>query len=244
MKKEARLLSAQFANDSASETKTVMTGNEFLRRISRKNETNEFNVLIKADVQGSLTSVLQSIQSLTTEEVTARVVGSGVGTINENDVHLAKTAGAVIYGFQTSLPAGIRQLAGRDGVSVRLYDVIYELLDDMKVELSKLLAPEVRETVLGTLTIKKIFRTTKKELIVGGEVTSGKLSLPATVKILRDKEVIGEAELIGLQRGQSEAKEIIEGELCGVSLRTSAKFEVLESDKLEFITRELVQRSI
>jgi translation initiation factor IF-2 len=221
-----------------------MTGNEFLRRISRKNETNEFNVLIKADVQGSLKSVLQSIQSLTTDEVTARVVGSGVGPINENDVHLAKTAGAVIYGFHTTLPAGIRQLAVRDGASIRLYDVIYELLDDMKIELSKLLAPVVKETILGTLSIRKVFRTTKKELIAGGEVTSGKLSPPATVKILRDKVLIGEAELIGLQRGQNEAKETIEGELCGVSLRTTAKYDIQEGDRLEFITRELVQRTV
>jgi translation initiation factor IF-2 len=242
--KEARNMTYEIAAQAHHDSKTVMSGNEFLRRISQKNEISEFNIVIRADVQGSLTSVIQSMQSINTEEVGSRVVGSGVGPINDNDIHLAKTANAVVYGFHTVLPAGIRQLASREGVSVRLYDVIYELLDDVKLELSKMLAPEVKEDIFSGLNIKKVFRTTKKELIVGGEVTNGKLEAPGMARIYRGKELIGEAEIEGLQRGQQEAKEIIEGELCGVSLKTNQKLEVLEGDKIEFFRRELIERSL
>lgn len=242
--KEARNMTYEIAAQAHHDSKTVMSGNEFLRRISQKNEISEFNIVIRADVQGSLTSVIQSMQSINTEEVGSRVVGSGVGPINDNDIHLAKTANAVVYGFHTVLPAGIRQLASREGVSVRLYDVIYELLDDVKLELSKMLTPDVKEDIFSGLNIKKVFRTTKKELIVGGEVTNGKLEAPGMARIYRGKELIGEAEIEVLQRGQQEAKEIIEGELCGVSLKTNQKLEVLEGDKIEFFRRELIERSL
>src|SRR5690606_23842564 len=119
--------------------------------------------------------VIDSLKTLDNEEVAIRIVGSGVGAINENDIRLASAGNAIIYGFHIDLPAGVKQLASRDKVSIRLFKVIYELLDDAKEELSNLLAPEIIETELGSLIVKGIFKTSKTEVICGGEVIKGKL---------------------------------------------------------------------
>jgi translation initiation factor IF-2 len=212
--------------------------------INRSNEVNELNIVVKADVQGSLTSVLDSLKALDTEEVAIRVVASGVGTINENDLHLARTSGAVIYGFNVDMPSSIKQMAGRDKIIVRLYRVIYELIDDAKAELQKLLPPEIVETELGRLVVKGIFKTTKTEVICGGEVTKGKLTVPALARVMRDKEQVAEVEIINLKRGPQDAKEVFEGEMCGVSLATTARLDIQEGDHLEAFTRETVARSL
>jgi translation initiation factor IF-2 len=217
---------------------------ELIRLINRNNELQEFNVIIKADVQGSLTSVMDSLKALGTDEVAVRVVNAGIGPVNENDLHLAHSSHAIVYGFNVSLPASSKQQAGRDKVHVRLYKIIYELIDDVKDELSKRLAPEIVETELGKLTIKGIFKTTRTEVICGGEVTKGKLTTPALARVLRDKEQLMEVEVTGLKRGPAEAKEVVEGEMCGLSLKTSKKLDLLEGDKLEVFTRAAVDRSL
>ena len=217
---------------------------ELIRMINRSNQVSELNIIIKADVQGSLTSVIDSLRALDTEEVAVRVVSSGVGVITENDVQLAQTSQAIIYGFNVELPQSIKRLASRDKISIRLYKVIYELIDDVREELSHLLAPEVKETELGQLVIKGIFKTTKTEVICGGEVTKGKLTVPALVRVRRDKELIAEAEVTNLKRGPQDAKEVFEGEMCGVSLRTSGRLELQEGDRIELFTREMVTRHL
>ena len=127
---------------------------------------------------------MTALKALDTEEVAVRIVGPGVGTINENDIHLASTSGAIIYGFHVQLPTNIKQLASRDKVPIRLYRVIYELIDDVKSEL-QLCFPEIVETELGRLVVKGMFKTTKTEIICGGEVTKGKLTVPALVSYAR-----------------------------------------------------------
>lgn len=221
-----------------------INSSELIRIINRSNDVSELNLVIKADVKGSLTSVIDSLKALDTEEVAIRVVGSGVGHITDSDVHLAKTSDAIIYGFNVTIPAGIKRAAGRDQVSVRLYSVIYELVDDAKTEMSKLLAPEVVETELGTLVVKGIFKTSKTEVICGGEVTKGKLSLPALVRVVRDKEVLAEAELTNLKRGPQDTKEVFEGEMCGLSLATTSRLDIQEGDRIQAFTREMVTRSL
>lgn len=221
-----------------------MGSSELLRIINRSNELQEFNVLVKADVKGSLTSVIDSLKTLNTDEVAVRVVGSDIGAINENDIHLASTSNAVIYGFNVSIPTNIKQLAARDQVPVHLYQVIYELIDDAKAALSELLHPEVIETELGRLQIKGIFKTTKTEVICGGEVTKGKLEVPAMAKVFRDKEQLAEVELTNLKRGPQDAKEVIEGEMCGVSLKTESRLNLEEGDRLEVFRRETVARKL
>jgi translation initiation factor IF-2 len=218
--------------------------NELIRLINRDNKLQELNIIIKADVQGSLTSVIDSLKSLDTDEVSVRIVGSGVGPVSENDLHLAHSSHAIIYGFNVGLPSSGRQQAGRDKVSVRLYKVIYEIIDDVKQELSKLLRPEIVEIELGRLQVKGVFKTTKTEVICGGEVTKGKLTIPALARVLRDDKPLAEVRVTGLKRGPADAKEIVEGELCGMSLATTKKLELLEGDKIELFTRESVQRQL
>lgn len=221
------------------------SSSELLRIISRTNKLNELNIIVKADVQGSLTSVMDSLRGLGTEEVAVRLVSSGVGVITENDVHSAATSGAIIYGFHTTLPASLKRLAARDHVSVRLYTVIYELIDDVKKELETLLVPEVIETSLGELTVKGVFKITKTEVICGGEVTKGKLSIPALARIHRGKELIADnLEMINLKRGPQDVKEVQTGEMCGLSFKTSARVEVQENDKIELFSVETKTRTL
>jgi translation initiation factor IF-2 len=212
--------------------------------INRNNKMTEFNIIVKADVQGSLTSVLDSLKALDTDEVAVRVVGTGIGAINENDVHMAGSSQAVIYGFNVMLPTNVKQLSSRDKVSVRLYKVIYELIDEVRGELSTRLAPEVRETELGRLIVRGIFKTTKTEVICGGEVTKGKLTAPALARVTRGDEMLGEVEVTNLKRGPQVAKEVVEGEMCGLSLATTSRLDLEEGDRIELFTRRLVERSL
>lgn len=223
----------------------MTTSHELLRLINRRRDIAELNVIVKADVQGSLTSVLDSLKGLDTEEVTVRIIGSGVGNVNENDIHYAHTSDAIIYGFNVTMPTNIKQLANRDRVSVRLYRIIYELIDDAKNELEKLLTPEVRETELGRLVVRGVFKTTKTEVICGGEVTKGKLVTPALARITRNGEqIVEEVEITNLKRGPQDVKEVQEGEMCGLSFKSTARVDLQEGDHIEVFTREIVARTL
>ncbi len=228
----------------ADGSKQDIGSGELIRMINRTNQITEFPVIIKADVQGSLTSVIDSVKSLDNDEVIVQVVSSGVGAISESDVHLAHTSGATIYGFSTQLPSSIKRLVSRDKVPVRLYSIIYELIDDVKSELSQRLAPEIVEKEQGSLVVKGIFKTTKTEVICGGEVINGKLVAPSLARIKRDKKEIAEVEVTNLKRGPQDTKEVFEGEMCGMNIATKQKIEVVEGDIIELFTRESVTRHL
>jgi translation initiation factor IF-2 len=228
---------------------TNITGADLLKMMSRQHESQDFDVIVKADVQGSLTSVIDSLRLIDTGgEIALRAIGSGVGNISENDIRLASNNKTVVYGFNVNLPSAVKQLAARDKVQVRLYTVIYELIDNARSSMEGLLAPEVVETKLGMLTIKGIFRTLKNEVIVGGEINSGKVTTGLIARIIRhssgEDKCVDEAEVTKVQRQQQEAKEVFEGEMCGLSLKTSKKLLLEEGDRLEFFTRELVKRTL
>lgn len=243
--KDARNLSAQTSEERQSGGGKMDIGSsELIRLINRDNKLQELNIIIKADVQGSLTSVIDSLKALDTEEVSVRIVGSGIGPISENDLHLAHSSGAIVYGFNVSLPTSSKQQASRDKIKVRLYKVIYQLIDDVKEELSELLSPEIVETELGRLIVKGIFKTTKNDVICGGEVTKGKLTVPSLARVFRGDEQLAEVKVTGLKRGPAEAKEIVEGEMCGMSLETEKRLELAEGDRIEVFTREAVQRQL
>lgn len=224
---------------------TNVTGADLLKMMNQQHNAQDFNVIVKADVQGSLTSVVDSLKLLETHgEINLRVVSSGVGNISENDIRRAVDDGTVIYGFNVELPPAVKRLAMRDKVQVRLYKVIYELLDDAKTSMETLLAPEVVETEVGKLTVKGVFRTLKDTIIAGGEVTEGKVVANVLARVKRGGEQVAEVEVISVQRQQQEAKEVFEGEMCGLSLKTDKKILIEEGDKLEFFTRELVKRTL
>lgn len=224
---------------------TNVTSADMLRMMTQKHESQDVNVIVKADVQGSLTSVIDSLRLVDTGgEITLRVVGSGVGNISESDVRLAADGNTIIYGFNVELPPAVKRLAMRDKVQVRIFKVIYELLDDARSSMEAMLAPEVVETEIGTLTIKGVFRTLKEEVIAGGEVTSGKVMPDVLARVKRGNEQLAEVEVTKVQRQQQEAKEVFEGEMCGLSLKTAKKLELQEGDTLEFFSRELVKRTL
>ncbi len=243
--KEAKNLVNQSERAHSSETKSgVNTSSELMRKINHDINVRELPVLIKADVKGSLTSVIDSLKTLDNEEVAIRVVGSGVGAINENDAHMAHTSGAIIYGFNVDMTTAVKRQIARDKVPTKLYKIIYELIEDAKQELSKLLAPEIVEKELGRLIVKGIFKTTKTEIICGGEVTKGKLSMPALLRISRGDTVLGEAELTALKKGPQEVKDVVTGEMCGLQIKTASKLELEEGDRIEAFTREEVIRTL
>ncbi len=224
---------------------TNITGADLLKMMNQKYDTKDLNVIIKADVRGSLTSVVDSLRMIDTEnEITLHIINSGVGDISETDIRLAGDENTIIYGFNVGISNTVKQLALRDKVQVRLFDVIYELLDDARKTMEDMLAPKVVETEYGILNIKGIFRTQSDEIIAGGEVISGKVAAGMLARVKRDEKQIAEVEVEKVQRQQQEAKEVFEGEMCGLSLKTRKKIILKEGDKLELFTRELVKRKL
>ena len=244
--KEAKHLALRFKTEQDElSASTNVTGADILKMMSQKHDAEEYNVVVKADVQGSLTSVIDSLKLIDTKgEVNLRVIGTGVGNISEKDIHLATDKRTVIYGFNVDLPPAVKRLAVRDRVEVRLFSVIYELLDDAKDSMEKLLAPDVVETEIGQLEIKGVFRTLRDEVIAGGKVLSGKVESGVLARVKRKSIQIAEVEVTSVQRQQSEAKEVFEGEMCGLSLKTTKKLNLEEGDKLEFFKRELVKKTL
>ncbi len=243
--KEARQLVAKHRSElEHNAVSSNVTGSDLLSLMNKQHETQVVEVIVRADVQGSLTSVVDSLKLLDNGEISVRVIRSGVGNISENDVRLASSSGAIIYGFNVQLPPAVKRTAMRDHAIIRNYRVIYELLDDVKLEMEEKLAPEVIETEIGELKILGVFHTTKDTVICGGEVLRGKVTKDLLVRIKRAKEVVGEAEVKSVQRQQQEAKEVFEGEQCGLELKTTGKQPVEENDRLEFFTRTLKKRTL
>lgn len=244
--KEARTLIAkrkvELERDEAS---TNITGNDLLTMINQKHESKDFNIIIKADVQGSLISLIDTLKTINTGgEVKVNIVGSGVGDVSENDIRLALDDNTIIYGFNVNLSASIKRLAVRNNISVRLFKIIYQLLDDAKEEMEKLLAPKVEEKIIGRLKIKGVFRTTRNEIIAGGEVIKGKIIPDTLARVIRGKDTLAEVEVVSVQREKQNAKEVFEGEICGLSLKTPKKIKIVEGDELEIFTRDIIKQHI
>ena len=192
-----------------------------------------------------MTSVVDSLKLIDTKgEVTLNIVATGVGDVTENDVYMAAGDNTVVYGFNVNVPTNIAKLAARDGVEVRNFRVIYELLDDARSSMEKLLGEEVVETEVGTMDVMGVFRVTKTELIAGGKVTSGKLVPGVMARVMRKKEILGEAEVESVQKEKIDAKELIENEVGGLMMKTEKKILLEVGDKLEFFTREKRQKKL
>lgn len=204
----------------------------------------ELAVIVKADAQGSLESLIDSLESIGNEEVRVKIIGTGLGDISENDINAASasTTNAIILGFNVGISGPVNQLAKRSGVEFKLYKIIYELLDDVRNWLSSLLEPETIETEHARLKILGVFKTTKNMVICGGKVTSGKILPNLAIKIFSKKEQIGEAKLDSLQKNKELAKEVVEGEECGLSVETKTPINL--DDELVFYSTEQKARSL
>ena len=202
----------------------------------------EFPLIIKADVQGSLEAIVGSLEKLGTDEVGARIIHSGVGGITESDVTLSHSSGAAIIGFNVRAHKEARELAERDGVEIRYYNIIYDLVDDVKKAMSGLLTPERRETMLGNATILEVFNVSKVGKVAGCRVTDGKVERGAGVRLIRDNVVVHEGKLSQLKRFKDDAREVTAGQECGMAFENYQ--DMRQGDVIECYRVETVQRSL
>jgi translation initiation factor IF-2 len=202
----------------------------------------DFPLIIKGDVQGSVEAIIGSLDKLGTDEVGARVVHSGVGGITESDVTLAESSGTAIIGFNVRAHKEARELAERVGIEIRYYNIIYDLVDDVKKAMSGLLTPERRETMLGNAQILEIFLVSKVGKIAGCRVTDGKVERGANVRLIRDNVVIHEGKLSQLKRFKDDAREVTAGQECGMAFESYQ--DMRAGDVIECYRVETVQRSL
>jgi translation initiation factor IF-2 len=202
----------------------------------------EFPLVIKADVQGSIEAIAGALDKLGTDEVAARMLHSGVGGITESDVRLAETSSAAIIGFNVRANKEAREAAERAGIEIRYYNIIYNLVDDVKQAMSGLLAPTIRETLLGNAQILEIFKVSKVGNIAGCRVTDGTVERGANVRLLRDNVVIHEGKLSQLKRFKDDAREVTAGQECGMAFENYQDMKV--GDVIECYRVETVQRSL
>jgi translation initiation factor IF-2 len=202
----------------------------------------EFPLVIKADVQGSAEAITGALEKLGTNEVAARVLHASVGGITESDVTLAAASGAAIIGFNVRAHKEAREAAEQAGIEIRYYNIIYDLVDDVKKAMSGLLAPTVREITLGNATILEIFKVSKVGNVAGCRVTDGVVERGANVRLLRDNVVVHEGKLSQLKRFKDDAREVVAGQECGMAFENYQDMKV--GDVIECYRVETVQRTL
>ena len=196
----------------------------------KEGEMKELDVIIKADVQGSVEALVQSLQAIKSEEVRISIVHSAVGAINESDVMLASASNALIIGFNVRPDANARAMAEKDGVDVRLYRVIYDCIDDVKAAMAGMLSPTIREVVLGHAEIRQVIHT-PKVIVAGSYVQDGKITSNCQLRLIRDGIVIHEGKIASLRRFKDDVKEVAAGFECGIAIDSYR--DVKEGDQLE-----------
>ena len=237
------LLNAQnLVEESASAN---VTSSDLLRMMNNADNAKVFNVIIKGDVLGSVTSVIDSLKMIDTKgEVMLNIVSSGVGDITENDIYMAEGDNTVVYGFNVNVPTNIVKLAARDGVEIRNYKIIYELLDDAKTSMENLLDAEIVETEMGEMKIKGVFRTERTAIIAGGEVLTGLAKKGLMGRVYHEKELIGEVEVDSVQKEKMDVNELVAGETGGIAFKLEKKLVIEVNDRVKFFTRELVKKKL
>ncbi len=201
-----------------------------------------FNLVLKADVSGSLEAIYEALKSIPQQEVILRVIKSEVGDITENDVKLADSAKARIYGFRVKSQDSTNSLAQRQGVKITLSPIIYELIQSVRQDASRLLAPQINRQNLGRLKILAAFKTDGKRQIVGGRVTSGKIEKGTMADIFREEEKIGTGRIIQLQIDKKDAQEATKDRECGIMIESDARIE--KNDILEVYREEKSKREL
>ena len=204
--------------------------------------TVSLNILVKADVQGSAEAIVEALTRLSNEEVVVNIVSSGVGGITESDINLAMASKAVVIGFNVRADASARKLVDEEGIDLRYYSVIYDLVDDIKLAISGLLSPEVREQIVGIAEVKEVFRSPKFGDIAGCIVTSGVVKRSNPIRVLRDNVVIFEGELESLRRFKDDVNEVKSGTECGIGVKNYNN--VRPGDQIEVFERVEVARTL
>ncbi len=202
----------------------------------------EFPLVIKGDVQGSVEAIISALDKLGTDEVIARVIHAGVGGITESDITLAEASNAAVIGFNVRAHKEARELSDRTGIEIRYYNIIYNLVDDVKGAMSGLLAPSYREDMLGNASIMEVFNITKVGKVAGCRITDGKVERGASVRLIRDNVVVHEGKLSTLKRFKDEVKEVLAGQECGMAFE--AYQDMRAGDVIECYRVEEVKRSL
>ncbi len=202
----------------------------------KEGKTKELKIVLKADVAGSLEAIKKSLKDVSTEEVKINVIHEGVGDISESDVNMAVASHALVIGFRVKANAAVMNLIKRENIKISIYEIIYQLLDDLAAALSGLLEPEIVEVELGRLSVLAVFRSVKNEKIIGGKVTSGKIENGTEARIVREKDTIGEGHISNLQQNKKDVSEVLENFECGLKIGTPTK--ILIGDSLECYKKE------
>jgi len=202
----------------------------------------EFPLVVKADVQGSIEAIVGALEKLSTDEVAARIIFAGAGGITESDVTLAEASSAAVIGFNVRAHKEARDAAERAGVEIRYYDIIYNLVDDVKKAMSGLLAPTLRETMLGNAVILEIFKVSKVGNVAGCRVTDGTVERGANVRLIRDSVVVHQGKLSQLKRFKDDAREVVAGQECGMAFENYHDMKV--GDIIECYRVETIQRTL
>jgi translation initiation factor IF-2 len=202
----------------------------------------DFPLVIKGDVQGSIEAIVGALEKLSTEEVAARIIFSGAGGITESDITLAEASGAAVIGFNVRAHKEAREAAEQAGIEIRYYDIIYALVDDVKKAMSGLLAPTLRETMLGNAVILEIFKVSKVGSVAGCRVTDGVVERGANVRLIRDSVVVHQGKLSQLKRFKDDAREVVAGQECGMAFENYQDMKV--GDIIECYRVETVQRTL
>ncbi|MEX1155334.1 translation initiation factor IF-2 [Parvibaculum sp.] len=208
----------------------------------KEQDKKELPIVVKADVQGSAEAIVQALEKLGTDEVTARVIHVGAGGVTESDITLATASGAPVIGFNVRANAQAREAARQAGVEIRYYSVIYDLVDDIKAALSGMLSPELRETFLGNAEILEIFNISKTGKVAGCRVTEGVVRRGSSVRLIRDDVVVHEGKLSTLKRFKDEVKEVQSGQECGMAFESYQ--DMRKGDVIECFDVEVVKRSL
>jgi translation initiation factor IF-2 len=235
---QARTLIQKHQQEIEKQSKAVSLDNLY-DQISA-GEVKELNVILKADVQGSIEPIINSLERLSTEEVKVRVIHSGSGNIIESDVMLAIASKGLIIGFGNSIEAGARRLADVEDVDIRTYDIIYDLVGDVEKALKGMLEPRYVEVIEGRAEVKAVFTSGKKEKVAGAYITEGKASRGALVRVRRGGQIVCESEVSSLRRFKDNVNEVSAGYECGVGVKDFNDF--VTGDMLEFFRKEQTKR--
>ncbi|UDL05764.1 translation initiation factor IF-2 [Marinobacter sp. CA1] len=206
-----------------------------------KDEVKNLNVVLKTDVRGSLEAIVKALQDLGNDEVQVKVVSSGVGGIAETDVSLAMATGSVIFGFNVRADTAAKRLVEQEGLDLRYYSIIYNLIDDVKAALTGMLAPEFREDIVGIAEVRDTFRSPKFGQVAGCMVTEGTVFRNKPIRVLRDNVVIFEGELESLRRFKDDVQEVRNGMECGIGVKG---YDVKVGDQIEVFDRVKVERKL
>jgi translation initiation factor IF-2 len=208
----------------------------------QKGEVKELNVVVKGDVQGSVEAVSESLRKLSTDAIRLRVINSSVGAITETDVNLATASNAIVLGFNVRPEVKAQALAEKEGVDIRLYNIIYDAVDDIKKAMEGLLEPTLKEKFLGRAEIREVFSVPKHGNVAGCYVLDGKMQRNSQVRLLRDNIVIYEGKMASLRRFKDDVKDVAAGYECGISLENYNDIkigDVIESFEIEKIAATL-----